>query len=51
MDSRLERLVLNPARTTRGGWPGLIKWGGETNWAVRQGQPASAEFEIISLPN
>jgi beta-glucanase (GH16 family) len=35
--------------TTMGGWPGLKKWAGETNWDT---QPAgiSAEVEVISLP-
>jgi beta-glucanase (GH16 family) len=36
--------------TTMGGWPGLIKWAGETNWGAANG-PVAAEFEVISLPN
>ena len=36
--------------TTVGGWPGLKKWGGETNWEANP-EPISAEFNIISLPD
>ena len=37
--------------TTTGGWPGLIQWGGATNWGYRGNRPAIAEFEVIELPN
>jgi len=39
--------------TTMGGWEGLKKWGGETNWWAngRNGKPATAEFEIVSFPS
>lgn len=37
--------------TTTGGWPGLIQWGGATNWGYRGNQPAVAEFEVMELPN
>jgi len=36
--------------TTTGGWPGLIQWGGATNWGYRGNRPAVAEFEILELP-
>jgi beta-glucanase (GH16 family) len=35
--------------TTMGGWPGLLKWAGETNWAA-QPEPIAAEFEVVELP-
>jgi len=35
--------------TTMGGWPGLLKWAGETQWETR-GEPIVAEFEVVSLP-
>jgi hypothetical protein len=35
--------------TTVGGWPGLKKWAGETNWEGQQ--EVSATFDVVSLPN
>lgn len=37
--------------TTIGGWPGLIKWAGSPDWSGRNNKPATAEFEILSVPN
>lgn len=38
--------------TTAGGWPGLIQWGGSTDWNRRAGNQAiDAYFEIISMAN
>lgn len=37
--------------TTMGGWDGLVKWAGSPDWNGRRGAPASAVFEILSLPN
>ena len=35
--------------TTMGGWPGLKKWAGETNWDTAP-EGIAAEVEVISLP-
>jgi beta-glucanase (GH16 family) len=37
--------------TTMGGWPGLIQWGGATDWSTRNFAPIEATFEIVSFPN
>ena len=61
IDNRLARTVtlirpLKPLRlnislwTTTGGWDGLKLWAGETNWGTRANQPATASFQVISLP-
>lgn len=40
------------AWTTSKGWPGLLRWGGETNWAKNHpGQdPIEAIFKVTHLP-
>ena len=37
--------------TTSGGWPGVIQWAGETKWESRNLEPATASFQVISMPN
>lgn len=37
--------------TTTNGWDGLIKWAGPTDWNTRGGQPATATFEVVQLPD
>jgi len=37
--------------TTTGGWPGLIKWAGPTDWNNRGNAPVTAEFQVLQLPN
>lgn len=37
--------------TTAGGWPGLIQWAGSPDWNSRGNQPATATFEILSVPH
>lgn len=37
--------------TTTGGWPGVKKWAGETNWNYVNRKPIVATFEVLSLPN
>lgn len=42
--------------TTSKGWPGLIRWGGETNWKARPAGesddvPVEAIFKITQFPN
>ena len=34
-----------------GGWPGLIRWGGYTNWGSRGNAPVEAIVEFISYPD
>lgn len=36
--------------TTQGGWPGLLEWGGDTDWSVRGNKPCTAEFDLVALP-
>lgn len=43
------------AWTTANGWPGLIRWGGETNWKARPAGesdevPIEAIFKVTSFP-
>lgn len=44
------------AWTTANGWPGLIRWGGETDWKARPAGesddvPIEAIFKVTSFPN
>ncbi len=36
--------------TTSNGWPGLIQWGGATEWGARGHEPIDVTFELTSFP-